>query len=96
MDTLGRNRRREERVLKEVPINFGGSSARSVNISPSGMYFEADTPYTVGSEVHFSLDLDTPDGKKVLKCRGEVVRVKPRSGRMGMAVKIHESTIAGT
>jgi hypothetical protein len=87
------NRRREERVAKELPMALGAAPAVTRNISPSGMYFESDVPYVVGSEVRFSVDLDTPDGKRVLHCRGEIMRIKPHSGKMGMAVRILDSTI---
>jgi len=93
MNPASPERRREERVSTELHMDLGGAIAVTQNISPSGMYFENDVPYAVGSEVKFSVDLDTPEGKRVLKCRGEVVRLKPQSGRIGMAVKIVESTI---
>ena len=88
-----RNRRQEERVARELPMDLGAAPAVTRNISPSGMYFESDTPYVVGSEVHFSVDLDTPEGRRVLRCRGEITRIKPQGGRMGMAVRILESTV---
>jgi len=76
-------------------MDLGTAVAVTRNVSASGMYFEAAMPYLIGNEIRFTVDLETPEGKRVLRCRGEIVRVKPRSGRMGMAVKIIESTIEG-
>lgn len=76
-------------------MDLGTASAVTRNVSASGMYFEADMPCVVGNEICFAVDLETPEGKRVLRCRGEILRVRPKNGRMGMAVKILESAIEG-
>lgn len=74
-------------------MNLGAASAIARNVSASGMYFVADTPYAIGTEIRFSVDLETPDGKRVLNCRGEIVWIKPQSGKIGIAMKILDSTV---
>ena len=76
-------------------MELGATIAVTRNVSASGMYFEADMPYAVGNEIRFAVDLETPEGRRVLRCRGEILRVRPQNGRMGMAVKILESAIEG-
>ena len=41
----------------------------------------------------FTVELDTPGGKMRLKRQGEIVRIEPRDKRVGVAVKITESTL---
>lgn len=74
-------------------MDLGTGSAVTRNVSASGMYFEADMPYTIGNEIRFAVDLETPEGRSVLRCRGEILRVRPQNGKMGMAVKIVESVL---
>jgi len=37
--------------------------------------------------------MDTPGGKMMLKCHASIVRIEPRGKRVGVAVKITESTL---
>lgn len=94
MQTANRERRRDQRVPKELQMDLGAVSGTTRNLSASGLFFETDTPFAVGCEVRFVVDLDTPEGGKALRCRGEVLRIKPRAGRMGIAVRILDSTIS--
>jgi len=94
MQTVNRERRRNQRVPKELQMDLGTVSGTTRNISVSGFFFETDTPFAVGCEVQFVVDLDTPEGRQALRCRGEVLRIRPHAGRMGIAVRILDSTIA--
>lgn len=93
MHTNKRESRRDERVPTELPVDLGATTGVTRNVSASGMFFETDTAYAVGSEISFSVNLETPGGKMVLRCRGEIVRVKPTNGKVGVAVKIVESAM---
>lgn len=86
-------RRGQERVPAELAMNLGTASAIARNVSASGMYFEADTPFAIGTEIRFSVEFETTTGKQLLKSRGEVVWIKPQSGKIGIAVKILESAM---
>ena len=85
--------RREERVSASLPLDLGGTTGVTRDVSASGMSFESDVSYAVGSPISFAVQLDSPGGKMVLKCRGEIVRVEPSGGRVGVAVRIGESTL---
>ena len=83
--------RREERVSSVLPVDLGTATGVTRDISASGVYFETDASYAFGSDISFRLELDTPEGRKVLRCRGSIVRIEPRNERVGVAVKITES-----
>jgi hypothetical protein len=93
MESPNLEQRRDERLPTELAVDLGGTSGITRNVSASGMYFETSLPYAVGSEIDFSVDLDTPRGKLALKCRGEIVRVTPQGGKVGVAVKIIASAM---
>ena len=88
-----RENRREERVERALPVDLGGAQGVTRNVSASGVYFETDANYAVGGEIGFVVDLETTGVKMVLKCRGEIVRVTQGDGKIGVAVKIVESTM---
>jgi hypothetical protein len=47
----------------------------------------------VGGLISLTVELDTPRGKRVLRCQGDVVRIEPSNTRVGVAVRIIESTM---
>ena len=67
-------------------------SARTRDVSYRGLYFLADTPFQVGTEIDFVLTLpqQVPQSGEVdIRCRGQVVRVETSSnGTTGIAAKI--------
>lgn len=63
------------------------------DVSATGVYFETDANLTLGATIEFSVELDTPGGKRVLKCLGQIVRTEALDHRVGAAVKILDSTL---
>ena len=57
------------------------------------MFFETDAAYAVGSAISLKVELATPGAKMMLKCHGSIVRIELRGKRVGVAVKISESTM---
>ncbi len=57
------------------------------------MFFETDVNYAAGSEISFSIELEGPGGKMMLRCQGQIVRVEQRDGKIGVAAKIIESRL---
>lgn len=86
-------KRKEERVIASLPVDLGSTTGVTRDVSVSGVRFETDAHYAVGSPISFAVQLDSPGGKMLLKCRGEIVRVEPRGERVGVAVRIAESTV---
>jgi hypothetical protein len=87
------NQRAEERVSTACPVDLGTSSGVTRDVSASGMFFETDATLSLGNEITFSVELDTPGGNLTLRCRGSIVRLEPRENRVGVAVKITESKL---
>ena len=74
-------------VTRPVRLDRGTGITR--NMSTSGVFFETDADYAPGSEIIFAIELDGPaDRKLVLRCRGMIVRIKHRAGKVGVAVEI--------
>ena len=77
-------------VTRPVRLDRGTGITR--NISTSGVFFETDIHYAPGSEVSFAIELAGPAERKlILRCRGRIVRIKLRAGKVGVAVEIVSS-----
>jgi Tfp pilus assembly protein PilZ len=74
-----------------LPVDVENAAGIVRDVSASGIFFEIDARYTLGSLISFAVKLDTPSGGMNLKCRGKVVRIEPREARVGVAVEITES-----
>ena len=86
-------KRREERVSTQLPVYLGGATGRTRDVSASGILFKTDASYALGSSISFAVELDTSNGKMVMRCRGDIVRIEPKGSKVGVAVKITESTL---
>ena len=91
---LAMEKRREERMSVTRPVRLDRAAGVTRNISASGVFFETEVDYAVGSKIIFAIELDGPQGEKLdLITRGELVRVELRGGKMGVAVKIVASKL---
>lgn len=88
-----RKNRNEERVPSTLPVSLEHGTGVTRDISASGVFFETDRAYSPGSEISFSIELDSPGGKMMLKCQGRIVRVEGRGGKVGVAARIIESRL---
>ncbi len=86
-------RTREERVRTALPVHLDQGTGITRDVSASGVFFETDASYRLGSEISFSIELDGPGGKMMLRCQGQIVRVEQRDGKVGVAAKIIESRL---
>ncbi len=93
MAPVSARRTREERVRTALPVHLDRGTGITRDVSASGVFFETDTNYTAGSEISFSIELDSPGGKMMLRCQGQIVRVEHRDGKVGVAAKIIESRL---
>ena len=66
--------------------------AHTRDVSYQGLYFLAEEPFEVGSEIEFVITLPqqvAQTGDVDIRCRGQIVRVETvENGRMGVAAKI--------
>jgi len=84
--------RRGARMFVTRPVRLGGRTGITRNISTSGVFFETDVDYALGSELSFAIELDGQAQRELtLRCRGMVVRVEHRAGNVGIAVEIISS-----
>ena len=88
-----KNLRTEERVQATLPVHLGYAEGTTRDVSASGVFFETDAVYRVGNDIAFSVDMNTPGGKMILKCSGRIVRLEPHEQRVGVAVTITESRL---
>jgi hypothetical protein len=88
-----REQRTEERVFTALPVDLGNGTGVTRDVSASGIFFEIDSNYRLGSAIEFVVEMHTPGGKMLLKCEGEIVRIEPRGPRVGVAVKITTSSL---
>jgi PilZ domain-containing protein len=79
--------RRAPRVAAPLRVGLRRGRGMMRDVSASGIFFEADSPYSVGSVIEVRLDLDTPWGKVMVRSKGRIVRIEPRAGRVGVAVR---------
>ena len=93
MTKRNRNQRTEERVSAALPVDLGTATGITTDVSASGISFETDATYAFGSTVDLTVEFETPGGKMLLKCHGNIVRIEPRGKKVGVAVKITESTM---
>ena len=92
-----KNFRKEKRLLAAYSVRLGGAGGITRDISPSGMYIEADVsdaPYAPGNRINPTIRLNGPRGKLMLMCDGEIVRIEYRDGEVGVAVKIIKAVMA--
>ena len=89
-----RDKRQEERMFVTRPVRLYLGTGVTRNISESGVFFETNADYSLGSKIIFAIALDGPQGEKLeLVCRGEIVRVERREGKMCVAAKIIASKL---
>ena len=93
MKSQGQNKRSEERVNATLPVSLGDVSGTTCDVSASGMYFETSAAFEPGDEIDFSVEFDAPNGKRTLKCKGTIVRTEVRGDRLGVGVRIVDSTM---
>jgi hypothetical protein len=83
--------RREDRERKKLPVKVYGDNVKGVtrDLSASGVYFETDSRYQVGSMIKVTIDFDSPQGMQ-LECEGTIVRVEGcGSDKVGVAVRMN-------
>lgn len=93
MGTSTKSKRKEDRIPSEHLVNLGNGIGTTRNISASGMYFEIDASCVPGRQIDFTVEFDSPGGSLLLKCSGEVIRIEPHDGKIGVAVKILKSVM---
>lgn len=91
---MGSENRAQTREQVALPVNVsGGELGVTQDVSASGLFFLTDNAQRVGSQLEIEIELDTPSGSMKLKARGQIVRIEPRGGKTGVAVKLTDSRL---
>jgi hypothetical protein len=89
----GRESRKEERVPVTLPVYLANLDCITRDISASGAYLETSSSFAAGERIDFSIEFDSPSGKLMFTCNGEVIRSEIQAGKVGLAVKIVDSVM---
>jgi hypothetical protein len=81
-----RERRRMPRYRLDSGIAVDDSAGRSIDLSGTGMFFEATRAFAVGDQVTLTFPFQHAGPRTVVTCRAEVVRVEPQGTRFVVAV----------
>jgi hypothetical protein len=83
-----RRRARRRPLVLPVEMRAGDSTAHTLNVSESGVFFETDEEFSPNARITLSLVLPHvhPLPPIRLKADGRIVRVESRNGRFGIAV----------
>jgi len=87
-DAMFKENRIEPRERIALPLNLeNGGQAMTRDISASGLFFETDREQRVGGLIEFEIEFDRVGGLMKLKAQGQIVRIEPRAGKTGAALK---------
>ena len=89
-----RNQRLAQRINVALPVSLGQGLGQTKNVSASGICFEVDAAYTLGSEISFVIELETFNEKMLLNCTGRIVRTENNGTKKDVAVQLLESSLA--
>ena len=84
---------RSPRVKCAVPVDIDGIYGQVKDLSLTGAYLEFDDSFEPGTELKFSLDMNTPGGVIKFDLVGEVVRMAKKDGKIHVGVKITNQLI---
>ena len=84
----GSNQRRAERFGVGLPYTLGGQEGQTLDLSSTGLRFESDTAYPIGTIVDLTLRYGLDGHNFPLECQVEVVRVDPEGQRFTIAAKL--------
>ena len=87
-------RRKSVRYNGEIPLEVKEGTGLTRNSSANGIYFITDQVLSVGERLGVVLLLELNKYKPVcrLRCEGEILRVEPNVGKIGVAFAITSRT----
>ena len=71
-----------------LAVDLEGQSARTRNISATGVFFETDVELPIGSLLNLSVQFTQGGRQHWLQCEGKVVRVTHSDGHTGVAAEL--------
>jgi hypothetical protein len=87
-------KRRAQRIHTALPVFLKHTAGITRDVSASGIFFwTSESTCALGELISFSVEFKRLEGRMMLKCQGDVVRMEPRAADIGVAVKIIESAM---
>jgi hypothetical protein len=93
LNTEIKQSRQDDRVPVSLPVSIGNADCVTRDVSATGVFFETSSTFNVGEQIEFAIEFDSPGGKLLLQCNGQIVRVEDRNGKVGVGVKIVNSVM---
>ena len=93
MTSSQRDQRLEARIEVALPVALDHDAGLTRNVSASGICFEVDCDYTLGSEISFVIELETFNEKMILNCKGRIIRTEDHGDKKDVAVQLLESNL---
>lgn len=90
---ISKNQRDAERVNVALPVRLASASAVTRDVSAGGICFEVDAPYYAGSEISFVIEMEAPVAGLLVKCKGNIVRMRALGQKISVAVKLTEAVM---
>jgi len=86
-------KRKDRRVDSALFVSLEKARGVTRDVSASGAFFWTSGAYAVGEPISFAIEHNTPTGRMISKCRGDVLRTEPQDHMVGVAASIKELTI---
>ncbi len=90
------DQRLASRLDAALPVTLEQNTGLTRNVSASGICFEVDSHYALGSEISFVIELETFNKKMFLNCKGRIVRTEDHGNKTDVAVQLLESNLQVT
>ncbi|HEX2546675.1 MAG TPA: PilZ domain-containing protein [Ramlibacter sp.] len=84
----GDERRRAERIRAAMPVSVEGREGTTLDLSATGLSFQADHPYELGTRVEVVIEYLLDGHNYPLRCFAEVVRSEARDGGYMIGAKL--------
>ena len=86
--TPASNQRRAQRFGVGLPYTLDGQEGQTRDLSATGLSFESDTAYPIGTIIDLTLRYGLDGHNFPLQCQVEVIRVEPEGQRYNIAARL--------
>ncbi len=87
------NQRAEERVNVAFPVRLDAAVGLTRDVSAGGICFEIDATFRDTSEISFVIEMEFSGTRRLVKCKGNIVRTQVLGRTMSVAVKLTEAVM---
>ena len=85
----GVEKRKEERKVVRLPARLSGRSGYfATNLADSAVHLETANTHAVGELVSLEVEIEMPEGRRLLLAEGQIRRVDSSGSRSGVVVQL--------